>query len=133
MDLSGNKIRVRKVDDLAQVVKDFRATSTYPNVSCRRIVRAELRVLSQRKSDRKDAVDVVGFDEGDRDRTLKVSKRDSRRHPCWASICDVRREGGKGVKKCSKFAHQQYRFCGQKREGVKKFQNYVDIIYGSPL
>ena len=37
------------------------------------------------------------------------------------------------VKKCSKFADKQYRFCGQRRKGVKKSQNSVDVIYGSPL
>ena len=41
---------------------------------------------------------------------------------------DVLTEGGGGVKSSDK----QYIFCKQ-RGGVKKSQNSVDIIYGSPL
>ena len=56
-------------------------------------------------------------------------------HGKGAFIYDVRREGGRGVQKCSKFVDKQYRFCGQReggRRGGKQSQNYVDIINGSP-
>ena len=41
-------------------------------------------------------------------------------------------KGKEGVNKCSKFADEQYRFCGQRGEGVNKSQNSVDVIFGSP-
>ena len=50
-----------------------------------------------------------------------------------ASIFDVRKEKGRGVKKYPKFENKQYRFCGQRGEGDKISKNYVDVVYGSPL
>ena len=38
-----------------------------------------------------------------------------------------------GVKKYTKSADKLYRCCGQRGEGAKKWQNYVDVMYGSPL
>ena len=52
-----------------------------------------------------------------------------RRESTWgASIYDVHTEGG--IKKFSKFADKQWRFCRQRGGRGSKSKNYVDVIYG---
>ena len=50
--------------------------------------------------------------------------------PRGASIYDVQAEGDRG-QEIIQIADKQYKFCGQR--GGQKTQNFVDVIYGSPL
>ena len=43
---------------------------------------------------------------------------------------DVRTEVGRWVKKYPKFADKQYIEFGQREEGLKKSENFADVIYG---
>ena len=52
--------------------------------------------------------------------------------PLGVSIYDVRTEEER-IKKCSKFADKQFRFCGQRGGRGQKSRNSVDVIYESPL